>query len=123
MMCEIRETSPSKHSLFTVIIVCVCVCVCVRTCVCAYVCVCIRVCVCVCVCVCVRAYVCVLCIMILFCFLQSFFQKFMSEEGNTPLLDAVADFAKQLFHIPIPPHGRIAVVSDKYFYMLASVKT
>ena len=37
----------------------------------------------------------------------------MSEEGDTPLLDAVADFAKHLFRIPIPPHGRIAVVSDE----------
>ena len=47
--------------------------------------------------------------MVLFC--CSFFQKFMSEEDDKPLLDAVNEFAKYLFWIPIPPHGRIAVVS------------
>ena len=46
--------------------------------------------------------------------LYSFFQKFVSEEGATPLLDTVTDFAKHLFRIPIPPHGRIAVVSSEY---------
>ena len=36
----------------------------------------------------------------------------MSEEGDTSILDAVTDFARHLFHIPVPPHGRIAIVSS-----------
>ena len=38
----------------------------------------------------------------------------MNEGDDTPILDAVTDFAKNLFHIPVPPHGRIAIVSSQY---------
>ena len=52
----------------------------------------------------------------------SFFQKVAIEGGSTQLLDAVTDFANHLFRIPVPPHGRIAIVSVYSVMVLASVK-
>ncbi|XP_065914810.1 DENN domain-containing protein 3-like isoform X2 [Dysidea avara] len=40
--------------------------------------------------------------------LSWFFQKF-SDVDNTQFLNAVESFARQLFMIPVPPHGRIAI--------------
>jgi len=43
----------------------------------------------------------------------------MNEDSSTTqLLDAVTNFANQLFLIPIPPHGRMAVVSNTLLHIL-----